>query len=151
MLKPLIDYEKFSAAEHCVNDKPETKSLQLLMIFALCCCFTAGVWRRSVSMAVWAEWRSLMSASPGRSRCPVGVSLRRWSGRWGRRRGSCSRTEQPSPAPLSFRPFWDQPPSSPCSSTSVSCSKGCPSEEVRGYGHCKRVNASSIHPTPLRV
>lgn len=95
----------------------------------LCCC-AAGVWRRSVSTAVWAVWRSLMSASPGRSRFLAGVSLRRWSGRWGRRRGNCLRTEQPSPVPLSFRPSWDQPPSSPCSSTSAYCSRGCPSEEV---------------------
>lgn len=90
----------------------------------------AGVWRRSVSMAAWAVWRSLMSASPGGSRCLAGVSLRRWSGRWGRRRGSCSHTELPSPAPLSFRPSWDQPPSWACSSTSASCSGGCPLGEV---------------------
>lgn len=117
----------------------------------------AGVWRRSVSMAVWAVWRSRMSASPGRSRCLAGVSLRRWSGRWGRRRGSCSRTEQPSPAPLSFRPSWDRPPSSPCSSTSASCSRGSPSEEVRRrrwhthsdcYGHVylqSPVASSQLH------
>lgn len=90
----------------------------------------AGAWRRSASTAAWAVWRSLMSASPGRSRCPAGVTLRRWSSRWGRRRGSCSRTGQPSPAPLSFKPSWDQPPSSRCSSTSASCRDGCPLEEV---------------------
>nr|XP_020504443.1 membrane transport protein XK [Labrus bergylta] len=78
-------------------------------------------------MAAWAAWRSLMSASPGRSRCLAGGSLRRWSGRWGRRRGNCLHTEQPSPAPLSFRPSWDLPPNSPCSSTSASCSRGSPS------------------------
>lgn len=90
-----------------------------------CCFCAAGVWRRSASMAAWAVWRSLMSASPGRSRYPAGVSVRRWSGRWGRRRESCSRTEQPSPAPLSFKPSWDLPPSSRCSSTSASCREGC--------------------------
>lgn len=76
-----------------------------------------------------------MSASPGRSRCPVGVSLRRWSGRWGRRKGSYSRTGQPLPAPLSFKPSWDLPRSSRCSSTSAFCRGGCLLEEVsRGSG-----------------
>lgn len=123
-----------------------------------CCCCAVGVWRRSVSMAVWAAWRSLMSASPGRSKCLAGASPRKWSGRWGRRRGNCLRTEQPSPAPLSFRPSWDLPPSSPCSSTSASCSRGCPSEEVRGGGSkctlsvCDLLvlwsHVPSIHSTP---
>lgn len=118
----------------------------------LCSYLSAGVWRRSVSMAAWDEWRSLMSASPGRSRCRAGVSLRRWSGRWGRRRGNCLHTEQPSPAPLSFRPSWDQPPSSPCSSTSVSCSKECPLDEVRLGVPVLQVcvwvsHVPSIHPT----
>lgn len=114
----------------------------------LCCCWSrtcnpksrgppitlhlcaAGVWRRSAFTAAWAAWRSLMSASPGRSRFPAGVSLRRWSGRWGRRRGSCSRTGQPLLAPPSSKPSWDPPPSSRCSSTSASCRDGCPLEEV---------------------
>lgn len=90
-----------------------------------------GVWRRSASMAAWAVWRSRMSASPGRSRCPAGVCRKRWSGRWDRRRGNCSLTERPSLGPPWSRPSWARPPSSPCSSTSVSCSRGCPLGEVR--------------------
>lgn len=99
-----------------------------------CSCFggAAGVWRRSASMAAWAAWRSPMSASPGRSRCPGGVSRRRWSSRWGRRRGNCLRTERPSPAPPSSRPSWARRPSWPCSSTSASCRRRCPSAEVSG-------------------
>lgn len=90
----------------------------------------AGVWRRSASMAAWAAWRSLMSASPGRSRCLGGVSQKRWSSRWGRRRGNCLRTARPSPAPRSSRPSWARRPSWPCSSTSASCRRRCPSAEV---------------------
>lgn len=113
------------------NDKDQSEASNDLR--SPCC--AAGVWRHFASMEAWAEWRSLMSASPGRSRCPAGVSLRRWSGRWGRQRANCLHTEQPSPAHLSFRPSWGRPPSSPCSYTSVSCSRGCPSVEVsRRFG-----------------
>lgn len=91
----------------------------------------SGVWRRSASMAAWAAWRSRTPASPGRSRCPERVSLRRWSGRWGRRRASSSRTVQLLLAPPSFRRSWGRPPSSPYSSTSALSRGACPSEEVR--------------------
>ncbi|KAK6309693.1 hypothetical protein J4Q44_G00195740 [Coregonus suidteri] len=83
-----------------------------------------------------------MSASRGSVRCPGGASLRRWRDRLGRQRASCSPTVPPSPAPLSSRPSWALPPSSPCSSTSVSCSRGCPSAETEEMLCCVRVSVT---------
>ncbi|KAL6461800.1 hypothetical protein MHYP_G00299450 [Metynnis hypsauchen] len=58
----------------------------------------------SVSMEAQERWRSLMSPSHARSKCPAVVRQRRWSRRWGRQRASWSPTERLLLEPLSSRP-----------------------------------------------
>lgn len=98
----------------------------------LCTCLLVGVWKPSIFTSVLKEWKSPMSASQRRGRCPRMATQRRWRRRWGRLKASCAHTGLPSAGPLSSRPSSARRPSSRSSSTSVSCSRRSPLPEVGG-------------------